>query len=106
MAVGPKVGGAIGVVIGAGCTGYTLYTAHNDGWFSLYMCLLGPAVFVLGLAFLALPLDKLVIPTEVDGRREYDLRNPKYTTLGVCLLVLGFAASGLFFLYLKYGMRL
>lgn len=100
----PKIGGALGLVLGAGATGYTWHTAHTDGHFSMALCLAGPAIFVISLAFVLLPLRKLVVPTEVDGRLDYNLRNPKYTALGMVFLVLGFVASGLYFVYLKYGM--
>jgi formate-dependent nitrite reductase membrane component NrfD len=108
MSLGPKACGALGAAIGAECIGYTLYMVHNEGRFSLYLRLIGPVALVLGLAFLlaflALPLEKLVKPTEIDGRLDYNLRNPSYTSLGWFLFILGFACSGLFFVYLKYGL--
>src|SRR4051812_2068081 len=102
MSLGPKAGGALGAALGAGLTGFTLYMAHNEGRFSLYACLIGPVAFVLGMAFLVLPVDKLVKPTEIEGRKDYNLRNPSYTPLSWVLTIVGLACGGLLFAYLKY----
>jgi len=77
---------------------------HHEGQFSLALCLIGPIVFVTSLALLLLPLNQLFVPTESDGKLDYNLRNPSYTPLGRMILVLGAIASGLYFLYLKYGL--
>ncbi|HSQ58755.1 MAG TPA: hypothetical protein VLM40_23740, partial [Gemmata sp.] len=76
MSFGPKAGGALGAAIGAGAIGFTLYMAHSEGQFSLYACLIGPVALVLGLGFLSIPIDRLVKPIEIDGRKDYNLRNP------------------------------
>jgi hypothetical protein len=103
--VGPRVGGFFGVLFGAGCIGYTWYTTHTEGKFMIALCLIGPAIMVVSLGFLLVPLEKLVIPTRDErGRLDYNLQNPKYTPLGMLIFLLGLICSGLYFAYLKYGM--
>ena len=103
MNIGLKAGGTLGIVLGGGLSGFTWYSAHHDGQFSLYVALLAPLLFVWGLALVILPIQRLVIPQEIDGKLDYNLRHPKYTPLGWGVMLCGAAAGGLFSLYLKFG---
>lgn len=99
----PKVGGVLGVIFGVAMTALAWYAAHNEGKIYLFACLIGPAVLPFSIALVALPPGYLMRPKEVDGRVEYDTRNPSYTPLGFILFAVGLALGGLLFAYLKYG---
>src|SRR5438876_8387892 len=99
----PKTSGVIGIIIGIVCIGIAWHVAQDEGRIMLFPCLLGPAVLPISVAFVVLPVRRLLIPEETEGGLVYDLRNSAYTPLGKGLMALGFVASGLFFLCLKYA---
>lgn len=98
-----KLGGVLGVVAGLVLTGVAWQAAHDEGKIYLLACIIGPTILQFSIALVALPPGYLMRPREVDGRVEYDTRNPTYTPLGLGLFALGLAAGGLLYVYLKYG---
>jgi hypothetical protein len=76
MSLSPKAGGVLGVVIGAGCLAYSWHLLQTEGKYSAGLLMMGFAVLPISLASVVLPLRLLYIPTETEGRFEYDTRNP------------------------------
>jgi hypothetical protein len=106
MNLSPKIHGAFGLVLGVLFTYLTWYFARSDGKIHLYLCFLGPGVIPISISLLVLPVEMLIVPKEIDGKQDYNLRWPKYTKLGWLLLGVGLALGGVLFVCLKYGLGL
>jgi hypothetical protein len=104
MKMSLKARGILGIVLGVGCIALTVYGVHSTGEIYLFPCLLGPAILPISFVMSVVPVQKLYLPQEVDGRLEYDTTGTKHTPLGWALLGFGLVASGLFFLYLKFSL--
>jgi hypothetical protein len=100
----PRIGGVLGILLGLACIGFAWYLAQNEGKIYFFPCLLGPAILPYSLALVALPPNWVMRPKEIDGRIEYDTRNPSYTPFGIVLIVIGLACAGGFYVFLRYGL--
>jgi hypothetical protein len=104
VALSPKAGGAVGVVVAVVALGLTWYTVTIKGTFYVMLAMLGPALLPLSLATVLLPTRLLMVPTEVEGRVEYNTQNPKFTPLGWFIFGSGICAGVGLLVYLKSGL--
>jgi hypothetical protein len=103
MSMTPAARGVFGIIFGVACIAIAVYFARTEGSIYLFPCLAGPCAIPISIATLALPVEKLYRPTEVNGRLVYDTGGTKMTPLGYGLLALGLAGGGLLFLALNGG---
>jgi len=103
MNMTPAARGVFGILFALFCIAITVYFSRTEGSIYLFPCLAGPGVLPLSIAMLLLPIPKLYLPTEIDGKQVYDTSGTKMTPLGWALIVVGLAGGGLLFLGLRGG---